>query len=245
MIIPGYKRRDDSSFNPENPMPEAGPIEPRDRAVKKLNWLKWTLFLLVIIYVSLSQYSAPLLTGLGRYLVLAHPPQKSDLIVCLAGGNVERGLESADAYRKGLAPRILVTREAPPDGYELLRERGLHYPETVDLLVMILRGLGVPESALLISDEHVRSTFDEAKLVKDILNKKGFRSLILITSPTHSRSAWLTFKKVIDNKDIRILVAPTPYSGFRPEDWWKKRRYIRDVVIEYEKLIYYYFKYFL
>jgi hypothetical protein len=32
---------------------------------------------------------------------------------------------------------------------------------------------------------------------------------------------------------------PTPYSKFRPEDWWKTRGYVREVIMEYQKLIYY------
>ena len=44
---------------------------------------------------------------------------------------------------------------------------------------------------------------------------------------------------LIPVKDFRITVVPTPYSKFRAEDWWKKRRYVREVIIEYQKLIYY------
>jgi len=89
------------------------------------------------------------------------------------------------------------------------------------------------------SDQPVESTFEEAEKVAALVKDKKYRSLILVTSPTHSKRAWLTFRKAIPDKEFRITVMPTPYSKFRAEDWWKTRRYVRDVIMEYQKLIYY------
>ncbi len=240
-----YQGNDHKGLNQEGSFQEMGLLEPERGKVTRTGPFKWLFFLFVVIYILLSYYHAPILTRLGRYLIVEHDPQKSDLIVCLAGGNIERGLATADAYHKGLAPRIFLGREELPDGYYLLEEKGLHYPESVDLLIMILKGLGIPGSALFISDQPVKSTFDEAKVVKDLAVKNGYHSLILVTSPTHSRRAWLVFRKVFKDEKVRILAIPSKYSEFRPEDWWKKRRYIREVIIEYQKLVYYALKYLI
>jgi uncharacterized SAM-binding protein YcdF (DUF218 family) len=168
-----------------------------------------------------------------------HSPAKSDLIVCLAGGDVERGLASADLFARGLAPRIFIAREAIPEGLETLKQKGIAYPESIDLVTMIFRGLGVPDAAVIRSDRPVESTFEEAERVGALIQDKKYGSLILVTSPTHSRRAWLTFRQGIPDKDFRITVIPTPYSKFRAEDWWKTRRYVREVILEYQKLIYY------
>lgn len=207
--------------------------------------LKWLFFILLAIYLLLQYYHAPILTFIGRYLVVEHPLRKSDLIVCLSGKSLERGLAAAEAYKKGFAPQIFFLREKAPDGYELLKKKGINYPGRMELLAIILRGMGVPESAIHISDRPGTSTFDEAGLVKNFVKKRGYKSLIIITSPAHSRRTWLTFRKEFDNKDFRILVRPSHYSKFKPKDWWKKRRFIREVIFEYEKLIYYTLKYFL
>jgi uncharacterized SAM-binding protein YcdF (DUF218 family) len=174
----------------EGAFQDSKPIEPERKRMGKAWVLKWLFFLLAIFYVILSYYRAPILTGL----------QKSDLIVCLAGGNVERGLAVADAYEKGLAPRIFVAREVTPDGYELLKERGVNYPESVDLMRMLFEGLGIPRSAFFTSDRPSKSTFEEANLVKDVVMKSGYSSIIVITTPYHSRRAWLTFRKVFEEK---------------------------------------------
>jgi len=241
----GYQESDDKALNQEGSFRDIGPLEPEKGKLPKTGLFKWIFFLFVVVYILISYYHAPILTRLGRYLIVEHDLQKSDLIVCLAGGNIERGLATADVYHKGLAPRIFLGREEFPDGYSLLKEKGLNYPESVDLLIMILKGLGIPRSALLISDRPVKSTFDEAKTVKALAVKNGYRSLILVTSPTHSRRAWLVFRKVFEDEKVRILALPSKYSEFRPEEWWKKSRYIRVVIIEYQKLIFYALKYFI
>ena len=227
----------------EDTFQDPRPIEPERKRMGRAWVLKWLFFLLAVFYVILSYYKAPILTGLGRYLIVEHPPQKSELIVGLAGGIVDRGLAVADAYGKGLAPRVFVAREVPPDGYQLLKERGVNYPESVDLMRTVLEGLGVPRSAFLTSDRPSKSTFEEANLVRDVVMKNGYGSIIIITTPYHSRRAWLTFRKVFEENDVRLLMLPSPYSDFDPANWWKKRRYLREVIIEYQKLIYYWLKY--
>jgi uncharacterized SAM-binding protein YcdF (DUF218 family) len=219
--------------------PDAKPIEPESASSTKVSVFKWVFFIVVFLYVLLSHFHGPILTQLGNYLVVQHPVAKSDLIVCMAGGDVERGLASADLFARGLAPRIFIAREPIPDGLETLKQKGIAYPESVDLVTMIFRGLGIPESAVIRSDQPVESTFEEAERVGALIQEKKYRSLILVTSPTHSRRAWLTFRKAIPDKDFRITVVPTPYSKFRAEEWWKTRRYVREVIIEYQKLIYY------
>ena len=220
-------------------IPDANPIEPESSPSTRLSFFKWVLFVGVFFYVVLSYFHGPLLTQLGKFLVVQHPLAKSDLIVCLAGGDVERGLASADLFARGLAPRIFIAREPIPDGLETLKQKGIAYPESIDLVAMIFKGLGIPDSAVIKGDQPVESTFEEAERVGALIQDKKFRSLILVTSPSHSRRAWLTFRKAIPDKGFRILVLPTPYSKFSAEDWWKARKYVREVVMEYQKLIYY------
>jgi uncharacterized SAM-binding protein YcdF (DUF218 family) len=222
--------------------PNPGPIEPGGSSQGRGNLLKYIIILIFIAYLLVSYLRVPILTAAGKYLVLSQPPQKSDLIVCLEGQNVERGLAAADALNQGLAPRIFVAREDLPDGYEILRQRGVPYPETIDLMVMILEGLGVPKSAIIKGERPVGSTWEEAEAVRDLIRKKNYRSILLITSPTHSRRAYLTFEKVIGGKECRLLVLPSKYSNFKPENWWQNRRYAKEVTLEYEKLIYLAFK---
>jgi uncharacterized SAM-binding protein YcdF (DUF218 family) len=219
--------------------PGQRPIEPESSKPGRASWIKWLIILIFIGYLLASYLHVPILTAAGRYLVLSQPPQKSDLIVCLAGENVERGLAAADALNQALAPLIFVAREELPDGYGILWQRGVPYPETIDLMSMLLEGLGVPKSAIIRGERPAGSTWEEAEIVRELIRRKNYRSILLVTSPTHSRRAYMTFKKVIGEKECRLIVIPSKYSSFKPENWWQNRRYAKEVVLEYQKLIYY------
>ncbi|MDB9822241.1 YdcF family protein [Deltaproteobacteria bacterium] len=230
------------SYLEESPVSNE-PIEPKSEGLTKPALFKWFLFLFFIVYFLISLYQVRILTRLGTSLIMAHPPEKSDLIVCLGGENIERGLAAVDAYREELAPVIYISRQEVPDGYDLLKEKGVDYPKEIDLLEMMLIDLGVPETAIIHGDVEVNNSWDEAQVLRKKVEEKGFKSIIIITSPTHSRRAWLTYNKVFENDDVRILSLPSEYSQFSTEGWWKERKYLKDVLLEYEKLLYYKLKY--
>ena len=238
-----YRQGEPGHAGEAGPVPDSKPIEPEGRARWRASILKWAVFILVIAYSLLSYYHTPILISIGEYLVVEHPLKKADLIVCLSGASVERGLQSADLYAEGWAPGIFVGREVSPDGVNALRDRGVAYPDSRDLLMIILKGLGVPEGAILTDERLMESTLAEAEVIRDVAAEKGYRSIILVTSPMHTRRSWLTFRKVFGNDKVDFIMAPSRYTEFRPEDWWKTRKYVKEVIIEYQKLIYYTIKY--
>jgi uncharacterized SAM-binding protein YcdF (DUF218 family) len=200
--------------------------------------LRWVLFLLFVLWAVLTAYHEPILTRIGGFLVVSHELEASDLIVCLSGGQVERGLAAADLHKRGLAPRVFISPEIPPDGYEALQRAGIEIPQSVDLLRRILVESGLPEQAVLEAEQPARSTMGEARMAVDAAARNGYRSLIVVTSPIHTRRAWMAFRHAAEGEGIEVRMAPSPYSGFRAEDWWKTRRYVREVIVEYQKLIY-------
>lgn len=220
---------------------ELGIPETLDKKKKapRLAIYKWLLFLFIALYFVLTFYRIPLLTTLGRYLIVEHKPEKADLIVCLAGKNIERSLAVVEAYRKGLAPYVFMAKKSKPDGFDYLTKKARNYPTDFDLFTVITEGFEIPEKAILSPAERVSNTLDEARLVHKFVLDRGFKSIIVITSLTHSRRAWLTFKKVFKDDDIKIISLPSHYQLFNPKDWWTKRKYTKDLIFEYQKLIYY------
>jgi uncharacterized SAM-binding protein YcdF (DUF218 family) len=217
----------------------------KKRKVPGFSIWKWLFFLLFIIYFVLSYYRIPLLIKLGGYLIVEHEAKKADLIVCLAGKDVERGLAVVDAYKKGLAPYIFRAKKAKPDGFDYLNERVRNYPVGFDLFTLLIEGFGIPKKVILSTDDRVDSTIDEARVVRKFVLDKGYKSVIVITSLTHSRRAWLTFKKIFKDDDIRIISLPSHYQLFNTKDWWTKRKYTRALILEYQKLIYYQIAYLI
>jgi uncharacterized SAM-binding protein YcdF (DUF218 family) len=227
----GYSEKTDELGLPK-------PTEAKKK-VRRFSTVRWVIIILVIIYFLLTTYRVPLLMQLGKYLIVEHKASKADVIVCVAGEDVERGLAAVDLYRRGLAPYIFRAKEEKPDGFDYLKEKVEDYPGGFDLFSLIVRGFDIPDKAILTADERVDSTIDEASLVRRVVLERGFKSVIITTSLTHSRRTWLTFKKVFKDDEVKLTSLPSHYQKFDPKDWWKKRRYLRDVIIEYQKLIYY------
>jgi len=237
--VMGPESRAHKDSEDTGPQPGNAPIEPRRGSSQRKSFLRWVLFLVFVIWAVLTAYHEPILKTVGGFLVVSHELEPSDVIVCLSGSAVERGLAAAEVYNKGLAPHVFIIREIPPDGYELLERAGIRIPGSVDVLQTILTGMGVPKTALIASDHPAPSTFGEARMVHSLVKERGYRSLIVVTSPPHTRRAWRTFRRELEEENIRIRMLPSPYSGFHSEDWWKTRRYVREVITEYQKLLYY------
>ncbi len=221
------------------------PIEPDSGSSDRKPVLRWILFAAFVILTGLTAYHEALLIRLGGYLVVSHELEESDLIVCLSGDEIERGLGAADVYRGGFAPKVFIAPEVHPDGYHVLARHGIDVPLSIDILRLILLHRQVPEHALMEADRPVGSTMEEAAMVRNLVMEQGYGSLIVVTSPAHTRRAWLTFQRELGKEDVSVRMHPTSYSGFKAEDWWKTRRYVREVVMEYQKLLYYLFKYYL
>jgi uncharacterized SAM-binding protein YcdF (DUF218 family) len=223
-------KRKDGALDFENE-----PMGPQSKRSKLPIFIKWSFFLLIIIYSLLSYYRIPILNHLGQYLVVQHPLKKADLIVCMTGFPAERGMAAAEIYKTDLAAQIWVSKEPAHDSLKKLQRRGIDYPDNRDLLIRVLQGLGVPKAACLLSEETVETMVDEIKAVKEICLAEGYRTLIVVTSPFQARRTWLTYQKLL-GEDFDIMIMPTPYSRFGPNRWWENKRYKEEVMIEYLKL---------
>jgi uncharacterized SAM-binding protein YcdF (DUF218 family) len=218
---------------------ERSPIEPEGLRIRKPSFLKLFVFMLFASYFLLSYYHAPLLARLAKLLVVEHQLEQADLVVCLAGQPIERGLAAAEVYNNGLAPLVFYAREELPDGSDFLRAQKVHFPEDRDLAIQMLEELGVPRSACLSSERLAGSTYEEALIVRSVVQDRGFKTVIVVTSPTHTRRAWWTYRKVFENQSVDVRMLPSSFSSFKTDDWWKSRQYLREVIVEYQKLIYY------
>jgi uncharacterized SAM-binding protein YcdF (DUF218 family) len=99
--------------------------------------------------------------------------------------------------------------------------------------------MGIPEKSFKFIGNGVASTYDEALIAKEFLKKNGYRSILLVTSKWHSRRAYLTFRSVLKNDEIKIVIQPSRYDVFNPDAWYKSRNDIELVFDEYVRLIYY------
>jgi uncharacterized SAM-binding protein YcdF (DUF218 family) len=174
--------------------------------------------------------------GAGRFLVVADPlPARADLIVVMAGSVADRAIEAADLYAQGRAPTVVLTRERLPPDLVALRERGADLPENDVLSARVLGELGVPEGAIVVLPERAISTVSEAQNIAALVCRDGIDSLIVVTSPWHTRRTRMILARVLP-PSVRLTIRPAPAAAFPAAQWWSERWAAKHVLTEYEKL---------
>jgi uncharacterized SAM-binding protein YcdF (DUF218 family) len=219
-------------------------IDPKARKKQQLKRRK--LIFLIIVAIALIQliaYRQRILIAIGTYLVYEQFPQQADVIAIPANweDTIVRARGGADLYTKGLAKVVFVPRMEAMEGLEETRRRGIYVPENRDLLIIILEGFGVPLAAIETSAQEVTDTWEEAQEVSNLVEQKGYTSVLLVTSKYHSRRAYLIFKDALKGK-ASVISVPSPYDPSDPEQWWKRNTDCQRVISEYQKMLVYYWR---
>ncbi len=183
-------------------------------------------------------YLENILKSISNFLILEDQLKKTDIIVVLAGSIPDRAMEAADIYNDGYSKKILLTKEILPESVDILLEKGIRIPEGYDINKIVLTSLGVSDDDIENLDKRVESTYEEASAVMDLVRENGYESLILVTSKTHSRRAYLTFRSFLGN-EIEIINKPTKYGDFNPDAWWTKRKDAKELFFAYIKMLFY------
>ena len=190
----------------------------------------------VVVVVLGLALGAALIPAAGRFLVVADPlPATADAIVVLAGSVRDRAIEAARLYELGLAPRVVVTRETLPPGTTALREADIELPESDALTRTVLMGLGVPPRAILTLRRRATSTASEATTIARWACAHHTRSLIVVTSPAHTRRARLVLTRAL-GPTVSVAVRPSTADAFAGERWPRVRVDAKIVLAEWEKL---------
>jgi uncharacterized SAM-binding protein YcdF (DUF218 family) len=177
-----------------------------------------------------------LLRAVGRYLVSEDPLKHADAIAVLSGdGGVARTLEAVRLYQDGYAPRIILTHQLPPKGYEALARFGISVPEERDIQWVVLKGMRVPRAAVLQIQERSNSTEAEMRALVRFMEQQRVRSVILVTSKSHSTRARKILSRTSGGR-FAIISRPTRYDTFDSDGWWRSRRDAREVFQECAKL---------
>lgn len=220
-------------------------INPKVRRKQQSRRAK--LIFLIILALAIIQLIASrqsILKALGEYLIFQQAaPQQADVIVILANweDTIIRVRAGADLYKGELAKKIFVPRMEQMGGLEEIKKLGINIPENRDLVITLLQGLGVPLYAIETSAQEVTNTWDEAQEVSNLVEQKGYKSILLVTSKYHSRRAYLIFKDALKGK-ATVISVPSPYDASEPESWWKRNEDVKKVIMEYPKLLVYYWR---
>jgi hypothetical protein len=158
----------------------------------------------------------------GNMLVV-DDPQKSDVIVVLAGETDRRPAHALELLDQGYAPRVLMDVPAATRIYEFTQ---------VQLAEKYVRDL--PQaSAITICPIVGLSTRDESHdVMKCLAQEKGTRILI-VTSDFHTRRALNIFRHEVPGKSFSVAAARDGAQfGTR---WWTHRQWAKTFLDEWMK----------
>ncbi len=195
---------------------------------------------LLVIVAALLAASVAAAWLAAEWLVVRRPLAKADALVVLGGAKSyrERVRRAAELWRQGLAPAVVINDDRSQLGWSNADERNLTARERT---ARFLARSGVPARDIQVLPAQTDNTFDEAVALLRYARTRGFRSLILVTSPYHSRRALRTFDAVFRDSRIAIGIEPVVDGIESPPAayWWLKRNGWRFVPSEYLKLAYY------
>ncbi len=162
--------------------------------------------------------------AIGLYLVVADPVDAADAIFVLEGGTPSRELEAAALYRRGLAPRVVLTLARDPIA---VARRLAGEPPPQERAGLALRHAGVPAPAIVKLDRMVDNTAQELAVDFDYARAQGLRRVILVTSPPHTRRVRVIWDSQYQSR-LPARVVPTTYETFDARHWWRARHTLED-----------------
>ena len=190
--------------------------------------------ILILIWIFLAPF-------LAASLIKEKPLEKADAIWVLSGSAsyLERIQEAALVYKKGVAPKIFLTNDG---GYGGWNEAEQLNPAFVELAKRELMLQGVPSEAIEMLPKVVDGTNYEADLFVETARDRNLTSVLLVTSPYHSRRTLWTFERAALKNSLSVNIGlQSPAAG--PEtprafDWWLSRKGWTVGGEEYVKIAY-------
>jgi uncharacterized SAM-binding protein YcdF (DUF218 family) len=135
----------------------------------------------------------------------------------LRGGRPSRTLEARTRHAGVRYARGEVDLLIPTGG------EGEYGPSEAEVMAGILRGMGVPEGAIL-REDRARSTWESALLVAGIARDEGIGAVLVVTDPLHCVRTVAAFRRA----RLRATAEPVYSSPMYREKWLRRGQLLRE-----------------
>lgn len=134
-----------------------------------------------------------------------------DVIICLGSANKKemkiRAKKSCELYHRSLAGSIIFTGGSKRS------------PTEAELMASIAIEQNISREDIII-ERKARSTIGNAVYSNEIMDKKGFESAIVVTSPHHIRRTKYLFSNVIKDKRLRFVSSGNVFKFYKLLPTW-------------------------
>ena len=196
-------------------------ILPAQKRIKSRAWLSALTFAVLALLLVFRH--------VGNWLVVEDPLQKAAAIAVLSGDMPSRALEAARVYKQGYANRVWLTHSTEPGA--TMAKLSIPFVSEDEYNRLILIHEGVPENAIETLDPPIVNTADEMHTIGAALRKQPQRTVIIVTSPAHTRRTKALWKRISSSDGVAVLhaVSEDTYDGAH---WWRTTHDALDVVRE-------------
>lgn len=167
-----------------------------------------------------------ILRGIGAVLIIADPLKKADAAVALSGDSGDRISEAATLFDQEYVRYLFLTNTDET---------------SVRNMESMANKLGLPYRKILVTEAVVSNTVEEAKAIRQLAEKEGVSSLIIITDPFHTLRTRVIFRDQLRGSGIDLQVRPVRDHWYRSDSWWKTAEGRQYTWEEYFKVFMYNF----
>ena len=164
------------------------------------HWMRKIVFSIVILLL----FSFAFL-NLGKWIDVTEEPVKSDIIVCLGGGTIERVKKSIELFEENYANKQV---------FLLLGESWYNQP----YIKKNHPGINI------VIDENPKNTKEEVLFIKEYMKQHSYKSALIVTSPPHSGRVKL-LTSLISLKGDENMTYHMVGSNVK---WWDTEEYYKN-----------------
>jgi uncharacterized SAM-binding protein YcdF (DUF218 family) len=176
---------------------------------------------LLVLLVLLLAFGIFAVRNLGHWLIRQDALEHADAIVVLSGALPYRAEGAAGIFNQGYAPDVWISLSAGPQ--KELQQMGIHFVGEEEYDRDVVTHLGVPASHVSIFPEEIVNTEEEIAEIAKMMRAQGKHTVIIVTSPQHTRRVRALWK-AIASQDLKAIVRAAPTDPFDADHWWRNSR---------------------
>jgi uncharacterized SAM-binding protein YcdF (DUF218 family) len=176
----------------------------------RLLFLLFVFGFLAVLYIARH----PLMRLAAQFWVVDEPASQSDALIVLGDDNyaADRAFHAAELYREGVAPVVVASGR-------MLRQN----VSIADMMEHDLESFGVPAASIVKLTQRAQNTREEAVEAARLIQTRGWKRVLVVTSNYHARRARFIFGRVLPSI-VSIRVSGARDSDFDPSRWWQTRQ---------------------
>lgn len=190
----------------------------------------------VVITLGLMAFHRQLLPYALHWLDIGEPPVPSKAVFVHLGDENSRPCVAAAIVNAGYADEIIIPRIEK----ESVR---LHDPPANEVCERMLLHRGVPPDKIIQMGSGVTNTMDEVDILEQYLDEHPDAIVTVVTSHFHTRRTRWSLRQKLGIKADRLRFVSAPHDDFDANSWWLFAYGFELVIVEYVKLVGYWFLY--